>query len=140
MKTLDETRLDGFFDRVDAGEEIYFCNHRLYSTIFYGASVGCENCKREVEQTKIDLPQPEQLIKPTPNGKTARNRVLYRQLYLDDPPLDRRQAANYHGLSYERIKQLDSRFKKSLLKYLHKRELERERKERFQEKFGGQDE
>jgi len=140
MKSLDETRWDSFFGRVDSGELIYTCNHMVESSIFWGALVGCAHCKNAVKNTPIDLPQPEELIKVTPNGKTTRNRILYRQLYLDDPPMDRKQASKYHGVSYERIKQLDQRFQRNLLHLLHKRHLEKIRKERFQEKFGGQDE
>jgi hypothetical protein len=140
MKSLDETRWDSFFGRVDSGELIYTCNHMVESSIFWGALVGCAHCKNAVKNTPIDLPQPEELIKVTPNGKTIRNRILYRQLYLDDPPMDRKQASKYHGVSYERIKQLDQRFQRHLLHLLHKRHLEKIRKERFHEKFGGQDE
>jgi hypothetical protein len=140
MKSLDETRWDSFFGRVDSGELIYTCNHMVESSIFWGALVGCAHCKNAVKNTPIDLPQPEELIKVTPNGKTTRNRILYRQLYLDDPPMDRKQASKYHGVSYERIKQLDQRFQRHLLHLLHKRHLEKIRKERFHEKFGGQDE
>jgi len=139
MKTLDETRWDSFFGRVDSGELIYTCNHMIDSSIFWGALVGCAHCKNAVKNSRIDFPQPEELIKPTPNGKTNRNRILYRQLYLDDPPMDRKEASKFHCVSYERIKQLDMRFQRQLLKYLHKRELERQRRERFQEKFGEQD-
>jgi hypothetical protein len=140
MKTLDETRWDSFFGRVDSGELIYTCNHMIDSSIFWGALVGCAHCKNAVKNSQVDLPQPEELIKPTPNGKTNRNRILYRQLYLDDPPMDRKEAARFHHVSYERIKQLDMRFQRQLLKYLHKRELERQRRERFREKFGDRDE
>lgn len=136
MKSLDETRLDNYFARVDAGELIYTCNHKMIETVYHGALVGCRRCKAELAESKIDYPQPEKIIKPSPNGKTKRNRVLYRQLYLDDPPLNRKEAAAYHGLSYERIKQLDNRFYRAVMLYLHKRELERERKARFREKFG----
>lgn len=140
MKTLDETRWDSFFGRIDSGESIYTCNHMIDSSIFWGALVGCAHCKNAVKNSRIDFPQPDELIKPTPNGKTNRNRILYRQLYLDDPPMDRKEAARFHHVSYERIKQLDMRFQRQLLKYLHKRELERQRRERFREKFGDQDE
>ena len=140
MKTLDETRWDSFFGRVDSGESIYTCNHMIDSSIFWGALVGCAHCKNAVKNSRIDFPQPDELIKPTPNGKTNRNRILYRQLYLDDPPMDRKEAARFHHVSYERIKQLDMRFQRQLLKYLHKRELERQRRERFREKFGDHDE